>query len=215
MHTDPDPAAVGDLLDAFAAAAHPMVMRSVADTDGTGDGVPRAMWDGDVDEEGWVRWTLLPGEATAGDVAGLEATSGVALPPVWRAYLRARCHLFDQVHSRAFGNLIFMTAVPAGDPLGPFTRLLAGWRGLIPAGFAPLCEYGDGWGPVCLDTTRVREDGDGPLVWFDHEILCRLPPADLSNRAAVLPHAQPLWESCRAMLWDVFDPAGRGLPVAD
>ena len=203
-------------IDAFAAGAHPIQMSDVAAEDGSDRGVPRAMWDGPVDDEGWVRWKVLPADVSAADLAALEAQFAVRFPPIWAAYLRARCHCFDQVKSeRHGGQLVGLPAAPAGRALEAQTSLLKVNTPLERAGFVPIAVWGDGWGPACFDATRRGADGDCPVVWFDHELLVGLSRAGrLGDRAAVEPLAQPLYGCVRDLLKDLFAaPNGAGSGV--
>jgi hypothetical protein len=195
-----DIAHIGALLDAFA-ETHDRT--GVAAEDDESAGVPPSMQAGPVNADGWVKWRMLPSTLTEGDVAALEAAFGVAFPPLFRAWLLARFHLFDQVRSARHGQLIFMTAVPSGARLGPLRALLRAWHPLIGAGFAPFAEWGDGWGPMCFDVQQRADDGDCPIVWLDHERLVPLGAAS-RQRAAVVPLAQPLYGSFRELLADVF-----------
>ena len=79
------------------------------------------------------------------------------------------------------------------------------WHPLLAAGFVPFAEWGDCWGPMCFDSHRRAADGDCPVVWIDHERLIPLGPA-MGERQAVLPWVQPLYDSCREFLDDVFAP---------
>ena len=199
-----DIAHVGALLDAYAETHDRTGVAADEDDDA---GVPRSMQVGPVNADGWVAWQMLPSTLTEGDVAAVEAAFGVAFPPVFRAYLLARFHLFDQVRSATHGQLVLMTDVPSRGGLAPLRALLRAWRPLIAAGYVPFAEWGDGWGPMCFDVRRRADDGDCPVVWLDHERLVPLGEA-MRQRAAVEPWAQPLYGSCRAFLADVFGRAG-------
>ena len=206
----------GARIDAFAAAADPMLMHGVAAEEGSTRGVPRAMWDGPVDDEGWVRWKVLPSDLTAADLAALEKRFDVRFPPIWAAYLRARCHCFDQLKSeRHGGRLVGLPDAPAGRALEAQTSLLKVNTPLERAGFVPIAGWGDGWGPVCFDATRRGVGGDCPVVWLDHEPLAGLSRAGrLGDRAAVEPLAQPLYGCVRDLLKDLFAaPNGAGSGV--
>ena len=85
---------------------------------------------------------------------------------------------------------------------------IGAWQPLLAAGFVPFAEWGDGWGPMCFDGLRRAADGDCPVVWIDHERLARLGKA-MGEREAVLPWVQPLYDSCREFLADVFAPVER------
>ena len=201
MAVGEDSAFVGQLLDAYAVNAW---QTGVASKDPADRGVPPEMQVGEVNADGWVQWRVLPSTLKESDVEALEKEFGAKFPPVFRAYLLARFHLFDQVHSRRYDQQIFMTHTPAGKPLTPLQELMKAWRPLIDAGFVPFAEWGDGWGPMCFDATQRNSDGECPIVWMDHEAL--IPLGDKCRlREAVAPLAQPLYDSCREFLVDVFD----------
>ncbi len=196
-----DIAFVGQLIDAYGVKAD---RRSVASKRPQDSGVPVAMQAGQIDAEGWVEWRVLPSTLSEVEVAELENRFGIHLPPLFRAYLLARFHLFDQVSSRRHEQLILMTDTPAGKPLAPLLQLLSAWRPLIDSGFIPFAEWGDGWGPMCFDTEHRASDGDCPIVWMDHEILAPLGEERCRMRTTILPLAQPLYETFRELLIDVF-----------
>jgi hypothetical protein len=82
-------------------------------------GVPPDMFDGDVNDDGWVEWRMLPSTIADSDVSEMESEFAIQLPPLFRAYLLAGFQLFDQVHSSRYDQLIFNTDVPSNNPLGP------------------------------------------------------------------------------------------------
>src|SRR5262245_51922061 len=148
-----DSAFVGHLLDAYASDAWRM---GVAAEDPADAGVPQEMQVGEVNEDGWVEWRVLPSTLKEADVGALENDFGVQFPPVFRAYLLARFQLFNQVRSRRYDQQIFMTDTPAGKPLRPLRELLKTWQPLIDAGLIPFAQWGDGWGPMCFDAVQRR-----------------------------------------------------------
>lgn len=196
-----DIAWVGQLIEAYALGAD---RRGVASKRPQDSGVPATMQVGPIDAEGWVEWRVLPSILSEAEVSDLEKNSGIELPPLFRAYLLARFHLFDQVTSRRHDQLILMPDTPAGKPLAPLLNSMSAWRPLMDAGFIPFAEWGDGWGPMCFDTDRRASAGDCPVIWMDHEILAPLGEEQCRTRKKVLPLAQPLYESCRELLVDVF-----------
>src|SRR5439155_13281080 len=179
---------IDQLIDAYAVEAD---RRGVASKSPQDSGVPAAMQVGQVDAYGWVEWRVLPSTLTEAEVTELENKFGINLPPLFRAYLLARFHLFDQVTSHRYDQLILMTGTPAGKPLALLLHLVSAWGSLIDAGFIPFAEWGDGWGPMCFDTGRRAPDGDCPLVRMDHEILAYLSEEQCRTRKKVLPLAQP------------------------
>jgi hypothetical protein len=191
-------------LEAYATVDAPHM--SVASVNGSG-GVPPEMFDGDVDDEGWVAWKMLPSTLSLDDVSGLETELAIEFPPLFRAYLLAGFQLFDQVRSSKYDQQIFNVDVPSNNPLGPIRTLIEAWRPLLSAGFVPFAEWGDGWGPMCFDSENRCEDRDCPVVWMDHELLIPLGPDECSRRESVLPHVNALYDSYREFFDDVFSVA--------
>ena len=194
---------VGGLIDAYA-AAHPPV--GVAEEEPGDGGVPRQLWDGPVNDEGWVQWRPLPSTLTPEEVAAVEAEAGVEFPPLFRAYLLSRFQLFDQLHSARHDQVVIMTPVPPDEPLSPLRELFDAWGSLVPASYLPFALWGDAWGPMCFDLHHAS-DGDRPVVWMDHELLVPLAEADRGRREIVGPLARPLYGSFREFLEDVFPKA--------
>ncbi|EMI16391.1 cell wall assembly and cell proliferation coordinating protein [Rhodopirellula maiorica SM1] len=190
-------------LETYAEGYHRM---SVASEDG-GAGVPADMFEGDVDDEGWVAWRMLPSTLSESDVSQMETEFAIQLPPLFRAYLLAGFQLFDQIHSSRYDQLIFNTDVPSNNPLGPIRQLINVWKPLLSANFIPFAQWGDGWGPMCFDAANRTADGDCPIVWMDHELLAPLGPDKCADRDSVMPHANPLYDSYRDFFSDVFSQA--------
>jgi hypothetical protein len=176
---------------------------SVASVDGSG-GVPPEMFDGDVDNQGWVAWKMLPSTLSLDDVVRLETEFAVEFPPLFRAYLLAGFQLFDQIHSSRYDQLIFNTDVPSNMPLEPIRSLIQAWNPLLSAGYVPFAQWGDGWGPMCFDIEKRRDDRDCPVVWIDHELLIPLGQDECRKRASVLPHVNALYDSYREFFADAF-----------
>jgi hypothetical protein len=194
---------VGQLIDAYGVEVDRM---GVAATRPEGSGVPAAMQVGEVNADGWAEWRVMPSTLSEAELTEFENKFRMQLPPIFRAYLLARFHMFDQVTSRRYDQLILMSDTPAGKPFAPMLLLLKTWGPMIDAGFIPFAEWGDSWGPMCFDTERRAPDGDCPVVWMDHEALASLSDEQWRMRKKVLPLAQPLYESCRELLLDVFSP---------
>src|SRR5687768_3697969 len=112
---------VGGLLDSYAESHYRI---GVAAEDPEDAGVPPEMQAGPIDAYGWVEWKVLPSALAEEDVSVVEDEFGVSFPPVFRAYLLARFHLFDQVHSGKYDQLIFMTDVPSGRRLRNLRELI-------------------------------------------------------------------------------------------
>lgn len=188
------------ILRAYADGYHRM---GVASVDGSG-GVPPEMFDGDIDDDGWVAWKMLPSTLSPDDVAQLESEFDIAFPPLFRAYLLAGCQLFDQIHSSKYGQLIFNVDVPSNKPLGPIRDLIRAWNPLLSAHYVPFAQWGDGWGPMCFDAANRHDDGDCPIVWMDHELLIPLGEDECRKRESVMPHVNSLYDSYREFVDDTF-----------
>lgn len=175
----------------------------VASIDG-GVGVPEAMFDGKVNAEGWVSWKWIASTLSEQDIADLEQEFSLSLPPMFRAYLLAGFQLLEQVHSPKHDQLIFNVALPADRPLKPLRDLLLAWNPLRSAGFIPMAQWGDGFGPMCFDTERRSADGDCPVVWMDHDALTQLSVEQCRQRDEVMPYVKPAYDSYREFFEDVF-----------
>ncbi len=205
MPPDEDTAAVGRMLDEYASGIpDPIFMMGVACEPGEDRGVPLDMQAGPVNRDGWVAWKVIPSTLSEAEVGALETEFGVQFPPLFKAYLLVRHHLFDQVKSRRYDQQIFMPAVPSRRRLGWLREEMRAWQPLVAAGYIPFAEWGDCWGPMCFDTERRGDDGDCPIVWMDHERLIPLGAERCRVRAELLPLVQPLYGSFREMLTDVF-----------
>lgn len=174
----------------------------VAADDASESGVPPEMQVGEINDEGWVEWKLLDSKISLRDVTDLEAEFQIQFPDFYRAYLLSACHLFDQVISAQYDQQIMMPAVPSTNPLGETRQTLKAWSNLIDAGLIPIAEWGDGWGPICFDTTK-QEEGDYPLLWMDHEQIIPL-GENMRDRDKLEPFMQPLWANSREFLEDIF-----------
>ena len=161
------------------------------------DAVPPAMSDGEIDSEGWVTWKVIDSSVSEADLNAIEREFGFTLPPYFAGYLRACCHLLDQVHCRSFDEQqVLMPSCPSDAPLAKLHQTLTALQPLINARYVPFAEWGDGWGPVCMDvTTSSNETDDYPIVWFDHEEI--LPMGEDGC-------AQPLFPSFKAMFMEIY-----------
>jgi len=188
---------IGRMIDAYAVDAD---RRTVAD----GFGIPDEMQVGEIDDEGWAEWQVIPSDAEEAEVVELEREFGIQLPPFFRAYLLARFHLFDQVKSRRYGQIIMWPKSPPGGATVRLCSELSAWQVLLDAGYIPFAEWGDGWGPMCFDTVARGPDGECPVVWLDHEPLHNLGEEAVRNRDQIVHLAKPLYASSRELIVDIF-----------
>ncbi len=112
-------------------------------------------------------WKAIPSNVTDADLDALEVETGLAYPPLYRDFLRYR-HFVDltqigvafERHLPAewrenLRSLYFKAFYPE--------RILG--RGLLPFGSETFMNAG----LVCFDTRFRRDDGDCPVVFWDHE----------------------------------------------
>ena len=149
-------------------------------------GVPAAMFEGEPDAQGVVDYKVLPSTVTEAQVRALETRAGGPFPPSFRAYLR-HGH-FMGVGGK--GKRARLPATPSDDPLGEISRYLDGWSGLLPAGYVAFAEDTNDAGALCFDYRNRRQDGDCPVVLFDHDALVPLEEAARGDRAVVEPLAE-------------------------
>jgi len=132
-------------------------------------GVPLEMFDGEINNEGWVKWKILDSNLSESEIDRLENEYKIKFPTLFRAYLTTKFHLFDEVGNDECS--IFLPPVPIDNPLGEIRRFIKGWNFLIKGGFIPFGYYGDGWGAICFDTRNLTDKDDFPVVWFDDELI--------------------------------------------
>lgn len=193
----------GAVLDRFA-LAHPDHQNGVAAVGSSDRGVPREMWTGDVDAEGWVTWRMLPSTVQVADIERLGRELGARFPVHLQAYLMARAHCFGQSLSDRFGECLSLPDTPSRNPLRRFRNTYDSWAFLYTAGYLPVGTWGDGWGPICLDLAEDHPEEDAPVVWFDHESLVDSAGTATWDRGALKPLAQPLFESFTSCVEDAF-----------
>lgn len=161
-------------------------------------GVPPEMFDGEVDEEGWVRWKIVPSTVTEADILSFYNEHGIYPPQTLIEYMKSDFHLLDEVSTG------FFTCIPSDNPFRPMRELLEapGHKPLIEFGYIPVASMDDDQGVIC------HKQSDGRVVWFDHEGLANLwsprrsgllqrwlgaKPSDPAERLQLL--EQPLFET--------------------
>lgn len=189
---------VGAWLDRLYAAMSPGGVQLEPLVDPEDRGVPPEMADGEVQPDGNVRWTMLPGTLGRDALAALEARTG-SWPDALVGWLLARHHLFDQL--RTSRHLVTLPSTPVHAPLRDVEENLESWAPLVEAGWLPIGDFDAGAGPLCLDLRAPTADGDAPVVWFDHEELFAIEEPWTRERVAAL--ATTLYPSFEALLRDV------------
>lgn len=157
-------------------------------------GVPPAMWDGEPDAGGWVRWRATEPRVAPSDLERVEARIGAPLPPLVRAWL-STCSLGPLESER-----LRLPALWSDAPLRDLETLLDAWAPLERAGFVAIGDDADDAGPLCLDLGARDASGDCPVVAFDHEALVALGPERCAVRAEVGRLSEPRFPSFEALL---------------
>lgn len=173
-----DVAEVAHLLDEWAARRGPLFT--------VGPAEPARV--GDLDPDGWGEWRMLPSAVHPHQVDALERELGVRLPPFYRAFLCCRALL-----DLDFGEYT-LPPLPCGDPLRDVRAHLRArsGAGYIPFGSARGC--GD---PLCFDTLGPGQDGDCPVVVFNHDVV---PPGAWADRDVLQRYAAVVAPSFRVFL---------------
>lgn len=192
-------------LDAYFDSPHRHILMSLpAKMEEDDKGVPVAMQDGEIDEEGWVLWKMMDSAVTEEQIDELADAlisplsykygTTFSVPPLYAAYLSTRYVL--NVYLRFDECTIELPNLPSDSPLEEIRELWSSWPSLIEAGYIPFASYEDGAGPVCWDANKPDQAKDYAVVWFDHEALFD----EQHSREKLEPHAQPLFSSFREML---------------
>lgn len=149
---------------------------------------------------------MLPSTLKEESIIAVETEFNVPFPPLFRAYLTARFHLFSELSFSEGSETvsILLPALPCDNPLGEL-RGFIDWGPFLHTGFVPFGDYQIGYGPLCFDSTKQLPDGDCPVVWFDHDELFSLSEEQLGNRESVEPLAHPLFSSFRELLAKIFE----------
>ncbi len=157
-------------------------------------GVPPAMFDGEVDAEGWVQWKMLPSTLTEDDVIKIEAILPGQFPPLFRAYLIVRFTMSIET------SKVRLPSLPCDNPFEDLLSELRAWSSLFASGYVAFAKDGNDAGPLCFDFQSRLSDGDCPIVLFDHEHLINLGEDLCAQREKVVPYAEPVFESFRELL---------------
>lgn len=114
----------------------------------------------------WRPWKAIESTVADADLDRLESILGLRFPPSYRAFLRYR-HFYTlteggvrvQEHVVGRWDTELLSLYESWDP----DRIVG--VGLIPFGSETFMDAG----PVCFDTRRRLQDGECPVVFWDHE----------------------------------------------
>ncbi|MGW9531114.1 SMI1/KNR4 family protein [Paenibacillus terrae] len=175
------------------------------------ENVPFEMRDGNVDEEGWIKWKPLSSQITEQEVRELEETYHFELPPLLRSFIMSYHYVSLQFDNEFIPGVywsdcafIEFPRLPVGQGLKGFHDLIRKWSPLLSAGYIPFAIAEDDQGPVCLNAGNRDKDGDYPIVWFFHEDLQHLDKDELRIRGNLIPHVQGLFPSSVEMFNVMF-----------
>ncbi|AZH28861.1 MULTISPECIES: SMI1/KNR4 family protein [Paenibacillus] len=166
------------------------------------ENVPFEMRDGNVDEEGWIKWKPIPSQITEQEVRDMEEKYHFELPPLLRNFIMSYHYVSLQFDNESIPGVYWSDCtfvefprLPIGHGLKAFYDLIDQWSPLLSAGYIPFAIAEDNQGPVCLNAGSRHKDGDYPIVWFFHEDLRHLDEDELRIRSNLLPHVQGLFPS--------------------
>lgn len=133
--------------------------------------LPPAMADASrPEDDGWRPWKAVASTVTETDLDRLEGILQLRFPPSYRAFLQYR-HFYALTE----GGVRFERHV-IGRWEDTLLDLYESWDperivgiGLIPFGSETFMDAG----PVCFDTRRRQQDGECPVVFWDHEWIGR------------------------------------------
>lgn len=169
--------------------------------------VPKDMRDGEVDEDGWVKWKLIESKVSTEEITKIEDEFSIKLPTLFKAYLKTY-HYIEinlkniKVNGEYKGDCryIEMPSLSTEDGLQDLYFNINSWKPLIHAGYIPFADCEDGQGPICFDTQRKNQNNDCPIVWFLHDHLHRLGEEKSKNRSNLLPYVNELFDSFRDLI---------------
>lgn len=122
--------------------------------------IPEEMRIGELDEDGWGTWKLVPSTLTNQDIEDLEMELSIQLPDIFKAFLTTYHHYFNY-----------------GIGINPIDRPLYEVKNsanpiLLQAGFAPFA-----WDPEYFYTYYIDCKGQENSIYkIDHEILFDFEP---------------------------------------
>lgn len=88
---------------------------------------------------------------------------GITPPQTLVEYMKAGFHLIGEVVNEE--RTISFPELQSDNPFKQMKMMLEAWDFLVKAGYIPIADTEDGWGPICY------KQSDGSVVWFDHEEL--------------------------------------------
>lgn len=147
--------------------------------------VPEAMQDPSIPSSGdWIGWKPVPSTVTGADLDSLENETGLRYPPLYRDLLQyLHFEGLTEVGLRFVSHWIGRWREELRDTYRAYSQDGVIECGLLPFGAETLMDAG----PVCFDTRHRMDNGDCPIVFWDHD------------RAGDEESIRPLFSSAAAM----------------
>lgn len=118
------------------------------------ENVPIEMRDGNVDEEGWIKWKPLPSQITEQEVREMEEKYHFELPPLLRSFIMSYHYVSLQFDNESIPGVYWSDCtfvefprLPVGQGLKAFYDLLDQWSPLLSAGYIPFAIAEDDRAP--------------------------------------------------------------------
>ena len=175
-------------------AGHPSLLKGeskrlcgLSEEDG---GVPAEMEVGTPDEEGYVKWKLIPSTLTDKDIDGLEEECGFAFPGLYRTFLTTYFHLFEEltgVWDQASDN-------PLVEEYDPF---------LASCNYLAFASDLDDYSIICIDVSQMPNEELCSVCKIDHDILYGFDETS-ATRKDVEKEMLVMHKNLKAFLEDVF-----------
>src|SRR5437868_10038401 len=107
-------------LDNYASKFQMIRVAKESPFDAEDGGVPPAMFDGEIDAHGWVKWKMLPSNITEDQVVEIEKSLPGQFPPLFRAFLTTRFVMSIEVQD------VRLPALPSDNALEDLLLQLRG-----------------------------------------------------------------------------------------
>lgn len=121
--------------------------------------VPEEMRAGEIDEDGWVKWKMIPSTVTESDFEIIENEWGIKFPLMLKAYFKVYFHYFSKDVGRVPPNKPFYSLDNAYNPV------------LVRCGYLPFTWDSEGYFIRCIDLRNMPDEDSCPIYQIDHEVL--------------------------------------------
>ena len=121
--------------------------------------VPEEMRASELDEEGWVKWKMIPSTVTESNFEIIENEWGVQFPLMLKAYFKVYFHYFEENVGRVPPDEPFYSLNNAYNPA------------LLTCGYLPFTWDSEGYFIRCIDLSNMPDEDSCPIYQIDHEVL--------------------------------------------